>query len=89
MTDSKIPTESLTIQDPAHANEEILAFGAELEARGERPWFEVRYPSPEGLTRREHVEWLAKQEAVFDAVEIVNGEIKTLPPYAELQGGAE
>ena len=86
MTTSKIPTESLTIQDPANANEEILAFGANLAAEGKRPWFEVRYPSPEGLTRREHIEWLAKQEATFDAVEIVDGEILTLPPYAELLG---
>lgn len=86
MTNSKIPTESLSIQDPANANEEILSFAAELEARGERPWFEIRYPAPDYLTDAQQDEWRAAQEEVFDAVEIVDGEIRTLPPYSELLG---
>lgn len=88
MTDSKIPTEGLYVQDPEKANEEIIAFAAELEAKGERAWFEIRYPAPPALSPKEQEEWLRKQEDVYDAVEVIDGEIHTLPPYAELRGDA-
>ena len=74
-----IPTEKLTIIAPTDpltdfdraALEQIRAFAAELVVRGERPWFEVWYPSSTADD--------------FDAVEVAeDGTITTLPPYTEL-----
>jgi len=81
----KIPTHKLQIIVPANANEEILAFAAGLVAEGKRPWFEVRYPAPESYTYEEVVQFEDDQELVYDAVEVIDGEIITLPPYAELE----
>lgn len=83
----KIPTERLDIQNAAEANEEILAFADTLMAEGKEPRFEVRFPSPDFLSEDEKKAWLEKQEEVFDAVEVIEGEIRTLPPYAELESG--
>jgi hypothetical protein len=77
-----LPAAKLRIIDSEQANDEILAFAAGLIAEGKRPWFEVRYPTPAG---RDDAEWQAEQEKVFDAVEVIDGVIVTLPPYAELQ----
>lgn len=79
---SAVPTARLDIVEPANANEEILRFAADLEAKGERAWFEVHYPKPDGMSDEE----FAKRDAeTFDAVEVIDGEIHTLPPY-ELLG---
>lgn len=83
---TSIPTHRLDVVDPADANAEILTFAAELEAKGERPRFEVRYPAPEGVDLDEYA---AADEETFDAVEVVNGEIRTLPPYSELRKAEE
>lgn len=88
MTDSPTPTASLTIKDPDAWEIEALALAAELIDKGERPWFEVRWPAPAHLTPAEQHEWLAAQEKTFDAIELVNGEFVTLPSYAELRGEA-
>ena len=59
----------------ASATQQIVAFAAELIVAGERPWFEVHYPTPAGVSDVDS----------FDAVEVLaDGTIKTLPPYAEL-----
>lgn len=80
------PTASLTIQDPDQWEAEARAFAAELEAKGERPWFEVRWPAPHRLDDAERAEWLERQEDTYDALELIDGELVTLPPYAELRG---
>lgn len=79
----ELPHRKLYIHTSAQASEEILQYARHLEVLGERPWFEVRY-SPEGLDPAEKADWLRKQEDVFDAVEVIDGEIHTLPPYEEL-----
>lgn len=66
-----VPTQRLTIQDPDFALGDIITFAAQLELAGERAWFEVWYP---GTTDND-----------FDAVEVKDGVITTLPPYAELE----
>ena len=81
----KIPSHKLQIIATENANEEILAFARGLEAEGKRPWFEVRYPAPVGLTYEEIVQFEDDQELVYDAVEVVDGEIRTLPSYEELR----
>jgi hypothetical protein len=81
---SATPTASLTIKDPDDWEAEARAFAAELEAKGERPWFEVRWPAPPRLTPEEEAAWLERQEDTYDALELVDGELVTLPPYAEL-----
>lgn len=87
-----IPTAKLRIIDASNANEEILSFARNLQAEGERPWFEVRYPSPDYLTEEESLEWQARQETLdgegtYDAVEVINGEIIALPDYRTLEAG--
>lgn len=81
---SNTPTRKLRVIDTDNAVEEILAFGKHLEAEGERPWFEVWYPAP-GRYLGTAEEWDQKQAEAFDAVEIIDGEIVTLPPYSELE----
>ncbi len=83
---SSIPTQRLDIVEPSNANEEILAFAQALEAKGERPWFEVHYPKPEHMTDEE---FAVKDAETFDAVEVIYGEIHTLPPYEKLGDPAE
>ncbi len=80
---SDIPTRRYTVRDPDHANEEIIAFLAGIEADGERPWFEVLYPAPPHIDADA---WAERQEESFDALELVDGELRTLPPYAALEG---
>lgn len=89
MTDL-IPTSKLRIINVDNAVEEIYSFARTLTEQGERPWFEVRYPSPPHLSPAEYIQWQKDQEDTFDAVEVIDGEIVTLPPYAELlaMGGA-
>ncbi len=85
---SATPTASLIVQDPDNWEAEARAFAAELEAKGERPWFELRYPAPARLDPLAAAEWLERQEGTYDAVELVDGQFITLPPYAELRGEA-
>lgn len=85
---SNIPTAALTIKNPEQWEAEAFSFAAELIGRGERPWFEVRWPAPERLEPAEAQAWLERQEETFDALEYVDGEFRTLPPYAELRGEA-
>lgn len=86
---SKLPTEVLYIQDPDNANDEILEFAKDLEARGERAWFEIRYPAPALLSEEDKKVWWKEQDNFFDAVEVIDGEIHTLPPYVELEAADE
>lgn len=90
MSDSKLPVARLRIIDTDKANEEILAYAELLVARNERPWFEVLYPAPDYLTDEEKAAWNDRQEHIdggtYDAVEVIDGEIHTLPPYSELLG---
>lgn len=102
---SSIPTQRLDIVEPAKANEEILAFARDLEAKGERAWFEVHYPKSEGLTDDElvfgdlddheddeddlDIDYAEQDEETFDAVEVIDGEIVTLPSYEKLGNPAE
>lgn len=83
---SSIPTRRLDVVEPELAVEETLAFASELEAAGERAWFEVHYPKPESMTAEE---FAAKDAETFDAVEVIDGEIHTLPPYEKLGNPAE
>ena len=76
-----IPTEKLYIKDPPNANDEILAFAEALDAQGKRPWFEVHYPKPDGM---DDVTFRVLNNNSFDAVEVKDGVIETLPPYSEL-----
>lgn len=84
-----IPTRSLQITDVDNWEEEMLAFASKLEQLGERAWFEVRWPAPVSLTQEEALAWVLRQEDTYDAVEVVNGVIRTLPPYAELISGVK
>ena len=84
-----IPTRSLQITDASNWKEEMLAFASQLEHLGERAWFEVRWPVPEHLSQEDSLNWILRQEDTFDAVEVINGEIHTLPPYVELIGGVK
>lgn len=83
-----IPARRCRVIDPDRAMEEIQAFLATLESEGERPWCEVWYPAPEHLSVDEARAWEGRQTDAFDAVELVDGEIVTLPPYVEIKGGA-
>jgi hypothetical protein len=83
---SAVPTRRLRVNDPEQAMDEIRAYLEGPAAAGERPWCEVWYPAPDQLTPDEQAAWEAAQPATFDAVELVDGEIVTLPPYAELEG---
>lgn len=79
------PTSRIRIIDRDNANEEITAHLERLAAEGERPWCEVFYPAPTHLTAAEREQWETAQHDAFDAVELVDGVIVTLPPYAELE----
>lgn len=81
---SALPTRRCRVIDPDNAVEEIRAF-LEATPPGERKWCEVWYPAP---AHRDPDEWEAAQPDSFDAVELVDGELVTLPPYAELTKGA-
>lgn len=83
-----IPKRRCRVIDPDRAMEEIRAFLEGLASEGERPWCEVWFPAPEHLSVGEALAWEQRQADAFDAVELVDGEIVTLPPYAELTGGA-
>lgn len=82
-----IPKRRCRVIDPDRAMEEIRTFLETLEGDGERPWCEVWFPAPEHLNADEARAWEQRQAGTFDAVELVDGEIVTLPPYAELNGG--
>lgn len=88
MPEPLTPTASLTIKDRDNWEAEALALAAELIVRGERPWFEVRWPAPEHLSPAEQHQWLADQEGTYDALELVDDVFVTLPPYSELRGEA-
>jgi len=47
----------------------------------------VWFPAPAHLSADEARDWEDRQGDAFDAVELVDGEIVTLPPYTELTGG--
>lgn len=76
-----LPTRRCRVVDTDNALDEIRAFLDALPD-GERKWCEVLYPAPAGA---DPAVWEAEQEATFDAVELIDGEIVTLPPYAELE----
>lgn len=78
MTD--LPTRRLRVIDTENAVAEIEAFAQRLVDEGERPWFEVHYPRPTWFEGTD-AEWHEAQRETFDAVELVDGEIVTLPPY--------
>ena len=80
-----LPTRKLQIIDNSKALDEIQAFAKQLESEGERPWFEVWYAKPDHIEMSEE-EWQIRQGLRFDAVEVKNGEVSTLRPYAELVG---
>lgn len=98
---SVLPTERLDVIWPADvlpdsdqagaiALEQILAKADEMRGRGERAWFEVRYPLPPRAPGDDctDAERLADRESTFDALEVLaDGTIHTVPPYAELLGG--
>lgn len=89
--ESKTPHRRLMIQDRDNWEAEARAFAALLAEQGERPWFEVFYPAPEHLDEEEQTWWLERQAnldgvGTFDAVELVDGQFVTLPPYTELRG---
>lgn len=86
MTDL-IPTKKLFIRNPDSWEEEMLEFGSQLAEAGERPWFEVRWPAPVNLSAEQARAWIERQEDTYDAVEVIDGVIHTLPPYAELLEG--
>lgn len=88
MPSEKIPSRRFYVTDPDDANTELIAFLEQLRAVGERPWCEVWYPAPAGATDAEAEEWERAQEDAFDAVELVDGELVTLPPYTELEAGS-
>lgn len=75
------PSERLYVADADNAGVEILAFLGSLAAAGKRPWCEVFYPAPARLTPEEKAAWEVRQLDTFDAVELVDGEVVTLPPY--------
>ena len=84
-----LPTAKMTVINVANANQEILMFAKGLEAEGKRPWFEVRYPAPPQLDESDAEAWRNAAELHFDAVEVIDGEIVTLPAYAVLLGQEE
>lgn len=82
-----LPTRRCRVIDPENAVEEIRAF-LEATPAGERAWCEVWYPAPAHLTPEQKAKWEAAQPDAFDAVELVDGALVTLPPYSELVKGA-
>lgn len=81
---ANIPTAILTIRDEDNWQEEMLAYARTLKGIGERPWFEVRWPAPVRLSEEQAAAWLERQNEIYDAVEVIDGVVHTLPPYAEL-----
>jgi len=80
---SQLPTRRCRVIDPENAVDEIRAF-LEATPDGERAWCEVFYPAPAHLDPLKKAEWEARQPDTFDAVELVDGELVTLPPYAKI-----
>lgn len=80
MAPEELPTRRCRVIDADNALDEIRSF-LESTPEGERPWCEVWYPAPE---HRDPEEWDREQAETFDAVELVDGEIVTLPPYEEM-----
>lgn len=83
----ELPSRRCRVIDPDNAVDEIRAF-LEATPAGERAWCEVFYPAPARLTAEEKAEWESRQDDTFDAIELVDGELVTLPPYSELTKGA-
>lgn len=77
------PNRRFHVTDPGNAVEQITGF-LEGFPEGERRWCEVFYPAPEHLSPQERAAWNAAQLGAFDAVELVDGVLVTLPPYEEL-----
>lgn len=75
------PTAKCVIDNVDNAGSEIFAFLGKLAAEGKRPWCEVHYPAPARLTPAEKAAWELRQLDTFDAVELIDGQIVTLPPY--------
>lgn len=88
MSADLIPTRRCRVIDTDRAMEEVRAFLDGLASEGERPWCEVWFPAPAHLNASERRAWEQRQADAFDAVELIDGEIVTLPPYSELTGGA-
>lgn len=86
MSAPNLPRRRCRVIDPENAVDEIRAF-LENTPEGERAWCEVWYPAPPRLTPEEKAAWEARQADTFDAIELVEGELVTLPPYAELVKG--
>jgi hypothetical protein len=81
-----LPTHRCRVVDPDNAMLEVREFLEGLKANGERPWCEVVYPAP---AHRNAEEWETLQADTFDAVELTaDGDIVTLPPYAELEAAS-
>lgn len=80
-----IPTRRFRVVDADNGMEEIRAFLESVAAEGARPWCEVWWPKPLFFDGTD-AEWDERQAETFDAVELVDGEIVTLPPYVELVG---
>lgn len=81
-----LPTHRCRVIDPSNAMTEVRGFLENLKASGERPWCEVVYPAP---AHRDPDEWEAAQAGTFDAVELTDdGDVVTLPPYAELEAAS-
>lgn len=93
MTDeSKIPTERLHVQDAENWDTEAREFAEKLIQEGKRPWFELLWPTPEHalVGNMTDEEWQDRQEnlngvGTYDAVELINGQFVTLPPYSVLK----
>lgn len=83
-----LPTSRIRVIDRDNANAEIVAHLEGLVALGERPWCEVLYPPPIELDTDKAAAWDERQRTEsFDAVELIDGELVTVPPYAELEAG--
>lgn len=78
-----LPTLRFHVTDLDNAVSEITTFLQGIPD-GERRWCEVFYPAPAHLSGQERALWDAAQEETFDAVELVDGVLVTLPPYEEL-----
>lgn len=85
--EANLPTRRCYVVNSDNAAEEIRAF-LDATPAGERAWCEVFYPAPDRLAPDEKAAWEARQLDTFDAVELFDGELVTLPPYAELGGAA-
>lgn len=80
---SSTPTQRLRVIDPDNADAEIRTFLENLAAKGERAWCEVWYPRPAHFDGTD-AEWDGLQADTFDALELVDGDLVTVPPYEEL-----